>query len=181
MRGFPLVHAFGATLINHALGVAHNAVVVACAHGFQQLETRNSRSTRAIQNDFDVFDLFARQMQRVDQTRRTNHSCTVLVIVKDGNVHFLFQALLDDKAFRRLDVLKVDAAKRRTHQPDCFAELVGIFGIQLNVDAVHVSEAFEQEPPCLPSPAFDPKRPKLPKPKNRSTVGDHSNKLPLLV
>ena len=33
--GFPLVHTLGAALIDHALGVAHNAVVMPRAHGFQ--------------------------------------------------------------------------------------------------------------------------------------------------
>ena len=37
----------------------------------------------------------------------------VLVVVEDRDVHQLAQALLDDEAFRRLDVLEVDAAEGR--------------------------------------------------------------------
>jgi hypothetical protein len=37
----------------------------------------------------------------------------VLVVMEDRDVHQLAQALLDDEALRRLDVLEVDAAEGR--------------------------------------------------------------------
>ena len=58
MGRFPLVHAFGAALVNHAFGVAHDTVFVTRAHRFQQFKTRDPRRTCAVQNDFDVLDLF---------------------------------------------------------------------------------------------------------------------------
>ncbi len=68
----------------------------------------------------------------------------MLVIVEDRNVHFFLKALLNDETLRRLDILKVNAAKCRTHQSHSFAELICVFRIKLNVDRVHVGEAFKE-------------------------------------
>ncbi len=55
----------------------------------------------------------AGQMQRVDQAGGGDDRGAVLVVVEDRDVHQLAQALLDDEAFRRLDVLEIDAAEGR--------------------------------------------------------------------
>ena len=51
------------------------------------------------------------QMAGVDQTGRRDDGGAVLIVVEDGDVHEFAQPLLDNEAFRRLDVLKVDAAE----------------------------------------------------------------------
>ncbi len=68
----------------------------------------------------------------------------MLVVVHDRDVHALAQGLLDDEAFRRLDVLQVDAAEARLHQRHRLDELVGILGVQFDVDRIDVGEALEQ-------------------------------------
>ena len=144
MGRFPLVHALGPALIDHALGVANDAVLVASAHRLQQLDTGNPRRPRTVQNDPAILDLLAADMQRVDQTRRADHRRAMLIIVEDRNVHFFLQALLDDETFRRLDILKIDPAKGRPHQPDRAAKLVRVFGVQLDIDRVYIGKALEQ-------------------------------------
>ena len=84
-------------------------------------------------------------MQRVDKASGANHGSAVLVIVENGDVHFLFQALFDDKTFGRFDVFEVDAAKGRTHQTHRVAKGVGVFGIKFDIDGIHVSKAFEED------------------------------------
>ncbi len=44
----------------------------------------------------------------------------------------------------RGDVLEVDAAEARLHQRDRLDELVGILGVELDVDRIDVGEALEQ-------------------------------------
>ena len=147
MGRFPLVHALFAALIDHAFGVTQQTVVMLRTHGFDQLDTGDTGRTGPVHHDTTILDLFARQVQRVDQTGGANHCRTVLVIVENRNVHFLFQTLLDDKTFRRFDILKVNPAKGRPHQTDRIDNFVGVFGIQLDIDRIHIGKAFEQN--CL--------------------------------
>ena len=60
------------------------------------------------------------------------------------DVHDLFQALFDDEAFGGLDVFKVYAAEGRPHEPHRLDDFVGVLGIKLDVDGVHVGETLEQ-------------------------------------
>ena len=113
-------------------------------HRLEKLKTGDPRRAGAVQNDLHVFDLFARNAQRVQQSRGTDHCRAVLVIMKDGDIHLFFQALFDDETLRRLDILKVYPAERRAHQLDRIDERFGVFGIQFNIDRIHVGEAFEQ-------------------------------------
>ena len=62
---------------------------------------------------FVVVDVAPGEMQRVDQAGRGDDRRAVLVVMEDRDVHQLAQALLDDEALRRLDVLEVDAAEGR--------------------------------------------------------------------
>ena len=67
----------------------------------------------------------------------------MLIIMKNRNVHFLFQTLLNDKALWCLNILKIDSTKGGAHQPYSLTELIWIFGIQFDVDAVHIRKAFK--------------------------------------
>ena len=60
MGGFPLVHAFGAALIDHTFGVAHDAIVVRGAHRLEQFQTSDPSGTCAVEHDFDFVDFLAR-------------------------------------------------------------------------------------------------------------------------
>ena len=63
-----------------------------------------------LQTIFAVFSSL-RSDAGVDEARCGNDGRAVLIVVEDGNIHQLPQALLDDEAVRRPDVLEVDAAK----------------------------------------------------------------------
>ena len=115
-----------------------------CAHGFQQLKTGDPRRARAVKDDLHILDLLVRQVQRVDQACCTDHGRAVLVVMKDGNVHLFLEGLLDDEAFRRLDIFKIDAAEAGPHQAHRLDELVRVLGIQLDVDGIHIGEPLEQ-------------------------------------
>src|SRR5205823_10516891 len=89
-------------------------------------------------------ELAAGEVQRVDQTGRGNDRRAVLVVVKHRNIEELAQPLFDDEAFRRLDVLQIDAAEGRVQKAHAIDELVDIAGIDLEVDRVDVGETLEQ-------------------------------------
>ncbi len=175
----PLVHTFGTALVDNALGVAHDAVVVLCAHRFDQLKAGNPCRARAVQNDLTIFDLFARDVQRVDQASGTNNSGPVLVVVKDGDIHLFFEALLNDEALRRLDVFEVDATERRSKQANSAAEFIWVFGINLKVDRVHICEPFEEHRFALHH-RFRCERTEVTKAQNSGAVRDHSHKVALV-
>ena len=145
MGRFPLVHALGATLIDHALGVAHDAIVVFRAHRLEQFKAGDASGPCPVEDDLDLADLFPRQVQRVDQAGGTDHGSAVLVVVKDRDVHLLFERLFDDETLGRLDVFEVDAAECRPHQAHGLDEFLRVFGVEFDVDRVHIGEAFEQD------------------------------------
>lgn len=70
---------------------------------------------------------------------------TVLVIVEDRDVELLAQAALDVKALRCLDVLKVDAAKRRSHELDGTDNLVDVLRVEADGDGINAGKALEQD------------------------------------
>ena len=144
MRGLPLVHALGAPLVHHALGVAEDHVLGPHPHRLQQLDAGDRRGARAIHHEAGLAQVAAGQMRRVDQPGRGNDRCAVLVVVEDRNVHQLAQPLLDDEALGRLDVLEIDAAEARAEIAHRVDEFVHVLGTDLEVDAVHVGEALEQ-------------------------------------
>ena len=94
--------------------VSHqDGVLVRQAHRLDQLDAGDRGGARAVHHQLDVLDVAAGEVQRVDQAGRRDDGGAVLVVVEDRDVHQLAQALLDDEAFRRLDVLEVDAAEGR--------------------------------------------------------------------
>ena len=64
-----------------------------------------------LQTSLVCLDVAAGEVHRVDQAGRGDDRRAVLVVMEDRNVHQLAQALLDDEAFRRLDVFEIDAAE----------------------------------------------------------------------
>ncbi len=103
----------------------------------------------------------------------------MLVVVKDGNIHLFFQTLFNDETFRRLDILKVDPAERRPHQLDRVDECLGVFGVQLDVDRIHVGEPFEQHRLALHH-RFRRQRTKVAQAQNGSAVGNHRDHIALV-
>ncbi len=68
----------------------------------------------------------------------------MLIVVHDRDLHALAQGLLDDEAFRRLDVLEIDAAEAGLQQRHRVDEALRVLGVELEVDGVDVGEALEQ-------------------------------------
>ena len=140
----PLVHAVGAALVDHALGVAEDQVLGREADRLEQLEAGDAGGAGAVADELGVFDVAAGEVERVDQAGGGDDRGAVLVVVEHRDVEQLAQPLLDDEALRRLDVLEVDAAPALAEELDAIDELVGILGGDLEVDGIDVGEALEQ-------------------------------------
>jgi hypothetical protein len=69
------------------------------------------------------------QVERIDQPGHGDDRGAMLVVMEHRNVHLFAQAAFDDEAVRRLDVLKVDAAKGRPEIFDRIDELFDIVGV----------------------------------------------------
>ena len=144
MRRLPLVHAFGAALVDHALGVAQDEVLGGEADRLEQFEAGDAGGAGAVADQLGRLDVAAGEVERVDQAGGRDDGGAVLIVMEYRNVEQLAQPLLDDEAFRRLDVLEIDAAPALAEHPDAVDELVGILGRHFEVDRIDVGEALEQ-------------------------------------
>ena len=118
-------------------------------------------------------------MQRVDQASSANNSGPVLVVVKDGDIHLFFETLLNDEALRRFDIFEVDASKRWTKQTNSAAEFIWVFGINFEVDRVHICEPFKQDGLAFHH-GLGCQRAEVTKAQNSRAVRDHSHKVALV-
>ena len=141
----PLVHAVGAAFVDDALGVAEDEILRAKTDRAQQFEAGDAGGAGAVADKLGGRDLAAGEFERVDQTGGGDDGGAVLVVVKDRNVEKLAQPLLDDEAFRRLDVLEIDAAPALAEQLHAIDEFVGIFGRDFEIDRIDVGKALEQD------------------------------------
>jgi len=174
----PLVHALGAALVDHALGVAEDRVVVRQPHGFQQLHAGDRGGARAVHHQLGRFEIAAGQMQRVDERRGRDDGSAVLVVVEDWNVEQLAQALLDDEALRRLDVLEVDAAEGRVQVAHAVDELVDVLGVDLEIETVDAGEALKQHRLAFHD-RLGRERAQISEPQDRGAIGDHRHQIAL--
>ncbi len=145
MGRLPLVHADRAAAIDHALGVAQDRVLGRQAHRLQELQAGDRGGAGAVDHQPDVLDRAAGHVERVQEPGGGDDRGAMLVVMEHRDVHQLAQPLLDHEALGRLDVLEVDAAEGRPEQAHAIDELVDVLGADLEVDAVDVGEALEQD------------------------------------
>jgi hypothetical protein len=86
----------------------------------------------------------AHHLESVQYRCADDDGSAMLIVVKDGNLHTGAQRALDDEAFRRLDVLEVDAAERGLEARDDVDELVGIPLVYLDIEDIDAGELLEE-------------------------------------
>ena len=131
MGRLPLVHALGPALVDDTLGIAQDHVVRPHAHGLQQFDAGDRRCAGAVHDQFGFSQFTAGQVAGVDQAGGGDDRGAMLVIMEDRDVHQFAQALLDDEAFRRLDVLQVDPAEAGAEEANGIDEFIDVFGADL--------------------------------------------------
>ena len=83
MRRLPLVHAFGAALVDDALGVAQDDVFRRKAHRLDQLDAGDAGRAGAVADELGRLHVAAGDLQRVDQAGGGDDRGAVLVVVED--------------------------------------------------------------------------------------------------
>ena len=131
-----------------------------------------------LQTSLVVVDLAAGEVERVDQAGGGDDGGAVLVVVEHRDVHQLAQALLDDEALRRLDVLQVDAAEAGAEQLDAVDDLVDVLGGDFEVDGVDVGEALEQHRLAFHH-RLGRQRAEIAEAEDRGAVGDDRDEIAL--
>ncbi len=102
----------------------------------------------------------------------------VLIVMEHRNVEQLAQLLLDDEAFRRLDIFEIDAAPAFAEQLDAIDELVGILGGDFEIDGIDVGEALEQDRLAFHH-RLRRQRAAIAEPENGGAVGDDGDEIAL--
>ena len=169
--GFPLIHAFLPAAIDDALGVAQDDVRGLEPDRLDQVETGDAGGSGAVADEARGLDVASGQMDGVDHPRGGDDRGAVLVVVKDGNVHHLAQALLDVEALRRLDVLEIDPAERRPKVFHRVDEFVRILRPDFEVDRIDVGKALEQHRLAFHH-RLGRQRSEVAEAQNRRAVGD---------
>ena len=117
-------------------------------------------------------------MQSVDQPGRGDDCGAVLIIVEHRNIQQLAQPLLDDEAFRRLDVFEVDAAEGRMQKAHAIDEFVDIAGVDFEIDRIDIGKALEQRRLALHH-RLGRQRAEVAEAKHRGAVRDHRDEIAL--
>lgn len=69
----------------------------------------------------------------------------MLIVVKDGYVHFFLELLFDVEAMWRGNIFKVDGAKRRSYRFDDAYNFIRILRRENEWDSVNISEFFHKD------------------------------------
>ena len=167
-----------AARVDVAAAVEDRHVLALHAELLVDVQAGHGGRTRPADHHADVFDVFAGELQRIDQRRRTDDGRTVLVVVHQRDVQLFLQAALDLERFRRLDVLQIDAAeggRNGLHRGD---KLVDVGGVHFDVEHVDVGEHLEQHP--LPfHHRLARLRPDVAQPQHRGAVADDRDQVAL--
>ena len=86
---FIFVHPFFAAFVDDALRVAENDVLALHAEAHVMLGAGDARRSRAVEDHAHFADVFADNLQSIQQGGAGNDRGAVLVVVKDGNLHRL--------------------------------------------------------------------------------------------
>ena len=116
--------------------------------------------------------------ERVNQAGGGDDGGAVLIVMKHRDVEEFAQLLLDDEAFRRLDVLEIDAAPALAEKLHAIDELVRVFGRHFKIDGIDIGEAFEQHRLAFHH-RLRRQRAAIAETENGSAVGDDGDKIAL--
>ena len=173
-----LVHTLGTARIEDALGVAHQDVLELRAEANVVIGAGDRAGAGARKDDLHVAKLLAHQFHGVQQRRAGDDGGAMLVVVEDRDAHGALQLFLDFEAFRGLDVFEVDAAERRLHQLAGADHLLGILGVQFDVEHIDVGEALEQDALALHN-RLAGRGPDVAQAEHGGAVGDHAHEVAL--
>ena len=110
----------------------------------QHVHAGDAGGARAGVHDLDLVGLFADHRERIEKGGAEDDRGAMLIVVEHRDVHAFAQGALDHEAFRRLDVLQVDAAEARLQAGDDLDQLFRVGFVDLDVEDVDAGELLEQ-------------------------------------
>src|SRR6202035_5435374 len=132
-------------LIDDARDIAHDNVLALHAEVDGVLGTCYRGCASAIADHLYVFDFFVHKNQSIQQCRAHDDRGSMLVVMKNRDLHSATQLLFHDEAVGRFDVFKVDSAERGLEHLAGANDILGVRGVQLEVEDIDVGESFEQD------------------------------------
>ena len=101
--------------------------------------------TGAVDDDAGRLQVLMDIAESTDDAGQGGNGRTVLVVMEDGDVHFLLQGLFNFIALRRSNVFQVDAGKRRLQAFHRFDKFLRVFRIQADRDSIDTAKDLEQD------------------------------------
>ena len=145
-----------------------------CPGSQQDLRHGGSRRPAAGGHDPDVFEPLSDDAEGVDQRRQDDDRRSVLVVVEDGDVELLAQALLDLEASGRRDVLEVDAPEAGRDRQHRRHDRVHVLRRQAEREGIHAAEVLEEHGLALHH-GQGGLGTDVAEPEDGRAVGDHGN------
>ena len=167
-----------ATLVNHAVAIAEHDVLAFHAEPNVVLGRGDRGGAGAREDDANVLDLLADDLERVEQGGAGNDRRAVLVVVEDRDAQRLAQRLFDVETVGRANVLEVDPADRRLEELAELDDVVGILRTHLEIEHVEVGELLEEIPFAFHH-GLAGDRPDVAEAEHRGAVGDDGDEVAL--
>ena len=130
------IHLLLAAFVHHARDVGDDDVLLAEPHRDDEVEARKRSRAGAGDDELHLADVLADDLQPIGNRGADDDGGAVLVVVEYRNLHPLAQGAFDVEAFRRLDVLEIDAAESGFERRDDLDQLRRIALIDLDVENV---------------------------------------------
>ena len=137
------VHLFLAARVHHTRNIGDPDVRHFHAECDQHIEAGKRRCACAGCDQLHATDVFADNLQTVNDGGADDDRRAVLIVVKYRNLHPLAQFFLDVKTLRRFDIFKIDAAKGRLECSDDIDQLVRIEFADFDIEYVDTGELLE--------------------------------------
>ena len=140
----PLVHFLLPSLVDDAVDVGNDDVLLSYSHAEQLTQAGERRRARARADDLHVLGPLPHQPQGVHDRRTYDDGGAVLIVVENRDRHALPESSLDLETLRCLDVLEVDTAEGGLETRDDLHEGVDVRLVHLDIEHVDTGELLEQ-------------------------------------
>src|SRR5262249_60183628 len=133
-----------ALLVNEDSSCEDKVIALVRADAAKKFKPGNASAAGAVANELGGGNFAAGEFQRVDQAGGGDDRGAVLIIMEDRHIEEFAQLLLDDEAFRRLDIFEINSAPALAEQLDAIDELVRVLGRYFQINGVDIGETLEQ-------------------------------------
>ena len=158
------------------MNIANGDILLAQAQCYQQVQTGERRRPGPTGRQPDLTDILVDNSKRAVNRRSNADGGPMLIIMKNRDIHALPAQLFHDKAFRRLDIFQIYAAKCRLHCRNYINKFFRVCLRQLNIKHIDPGKFFEQDRFSFHN-RFRGQRTDRPETENGGSVGHHPHQI----